>query len=184
MTKLFRNIHIYVSLFFLPVALVYAISGSLFILGFDADTLASAKNYTFKANIAKGQEQEVLFDFLKQHNETLPKNKSIHSKDENHILSLGTLRYNVGLKPIGENEYEINIISRSAIGLLMGLHEAKDNSLFDILAIGFAITLFVLYLSGVMITLFASKKNRNKQYAAIIVGCVICLICGVQATLF
>ncbi|TQR40083.1 hypothetical protein DMB95_08605 [Campylobacter sp. MIT 12-8780] len=66
----------------------------------------------------------------------------------------------------------------------MSLHESKNNSLFDILAIGFGLTLFVLYVSGVMITLFVSKKNRKAQYLAIVLGCAICLVFALQATLF
>ncbi|TKX29748.1 hypothetical protein CQA38_02960 [Campylobacter sp. MIT 12-5580] len=184
MIKFFRNIHIYLSLFFLPVAFVYAFSGVLFVLGFDDETLAQTSNFTFKAKIGEGKEQEVLFSFLKEQNLSVPKVQTIYSKDENHILSLGTLRYSVGLKKLDENAYEVDIIKRSAFGLLMSLHESKNNSLFDILAIGFGLTLFVLYVSGVMITLFVSKKNRKAQYLAIVLGCAICLVFALQATLF
>lgn len=43
MTKQFRNIHIYLSLFFLPLALMYALSGILYIAGINQDLVQQSK---------------------------------------------------------------------------------------------------------------------------------------------
>ena len=48
MTKQFRNIHIYLSLFFLPIALMYAITGILYISGFNQDSGASKQTYKIR----------------------------------------------------------------------------------------------------------------------------------------
>lgn len=58
------------------------------------------------------------------------------------------------------------------------LHKAKVKWYFDVLAIGFGITMFLLYFSGVMITLVNIKKNREKQILTIIAGIVISTIVG------
>ncbi len=38
------------------------------------------------------------------------------------------------------------------------LHKDKGAWYFSVLSVGFGITLFMLYISGLMITLFANKK--------------------------
>lgn len=73
MTKLSRLIHIYISLFFLPMALLFAISGALFIFGFDSEIGAKYQTYTLEKEIAKGQEANAMLEYLKQNNITLPK---------------------------------------------------------------------------------------------------------------
>lgn len=55
MTKQFRNIHIYLSLFFLPLALMYALSGILYIAGINQDFGATKQTYTLVQNIEKGK---------------------------------------------------------------------------------------------------------------------------------
>lgn len=56
MIKLSRNLHIYLSLFFLPMALLYALTGIFFICGIDADFNASYQHYKLEnINIKKGK---------------------------------------------------------------------------------------------------------------------------------
>lgn len=43
--KLFRQIHIYVSLFFLPCAVLFALTGIAYILGADQDTGLKVETY-------------------------------------------------------------------------------------------------------------------------------------------
>ena len=179
MTKLSRLIHIYVSLFFLPMALLFALSGALFIFGVDAEFGAKYQHYTLEKEITKGQEAEAMLEFLHENNIALPKNQPADNKDENVLASLGTLHYNAFIKEISPNVYEISTQKRSFLGVLMGLHEAKDSSIFDILAIGFALTLFVLYITGVIITLLAMSKNKRKsQYLALGAGIFVCVFVG------
>lgn len=179
MTKLSRSIHIYVSLFFLPMALLFALSGALFIFGVDAEFGAKYQHYTLEKEIEKGQEASAMLEFLHENNIALPKNQPADNKDENVLASLGTLHYNAFIKEISPNVYEISTQNRSFLGVLMGLHEAKDSSIFDILAIGFALTLFVLYITGVIITLLAMSKNKRKsQYLALGAGIFVCVLVG------
>ena len=179
MTKLSRSIHIYASLFFLPMALLFALSGALFIFGADAEIGAKYQHYTLERDIAKGQEADAMLEFLRENNIALPKNQPADNKDENVLASLGTLHYNASIKESAPNVYEITTQNRSFLGILMGLHEAKDGSIFDILAIGFALTLFVLYITGVIITLLAMSKNRRKsQYIALGAGIFVCVLVG------
>ena len=170
--KLSRNLHIYISLFFLPLALLYALTGALFIFGIDAEFGAKYQHYTLEnTEIEKGQETNAILSFLQKNNISLPLDDAIDNKDENVIISIGSVYYNASLKPIDTNNYEIIVQTRSILGVLMSLHEAKDAAIFDVLAIGFALTLLILYITGVIITLInGPKKKRPNQYIAICAG--------------
>lgn len=69
-------------------------------------------------------------------------------------------------------------MERSLIGDMIMLHKAKAKWYFDILAIGFGLTLILLYISGLMITLFNIKKNRGIQIFTILAGIIISVIVG------
>ena len=53
MGKTFRLIHIYISLFFLPLALFYAVSGVLFLSCFNQDSFAEKKSFYIDSPFVK-----------------------------------------------------------------------------------------------------------------------------------
>ncbi|MDA3967543.1 MULTISPECIES: hypothetical protein [Helicobacter] len=173
--KTFRNIHIYLSLFFLPLALMYALTGILYISGIDQNYGATKNTYTMH-NATKGKEIESMLKYFKENNIALPKVGEIKEKEGKLIV--GSAHYSATLEKKAEDSYNITTIERSFIGNLIMLHKAKAKWYFDVLAIGFGITMFLLYFSGVMITLVNIKKNREKQILTIIAGIVISTIVG------
>ena len=66
--KFFRRFHIYLSLFFLPVALLYAVSGLAYIFGANQDFMATKNSYKTNLVLQKGAEQEAVLQFLKEQN--------------------------------------------------------------------------------------------------------------------
>ncbi|TQR33155.1 hypothetical protein DMB92_04195 [Campylobacter sp. MIT 99-7217] len=173
--KLFRQIHIYVSLFFLPLALLYATTGIAYILGANQDTLKSVQSYEIKGVLTKGQEQEFLKDFLIQNKLKLPKGELKPDKREGGFTQGGT-HYSVNITQADENTVLIKAQTRSLIGDMIMLHKDKGAWYFSILSVGFGVALLMLYLSGLIITLFAIKKDRNKQIYTLLAGCIITLI--------
>ncbi|MDE5602475.1 MAG: PepSY domain-containing protein, partial [Helicobacter sp.] len=172
MVKQFRNIHIYLSLFFLPVALMYALTGALYIFGFNQDSGASKSVYTLNVSIPQGQEIQTMLEYLKTNNIPLPK-ESKPKLDKKGYLTIGSAHYFAGIKKLGEETYSITTTKHSFVGDIMILHKGKGQWYFNILAIGFSITIALLYLSGLIITLFNSKKNRFIQYMVMIAGIVV-----------
>ncbi len=179
MTKAFRNIHIYLSLFFLPVALMYAVTGIVYISGFNQDVGATKNTYTLNAEISKGGEAEAMLKYLQDNNIPLPSKTEPKPDRRSGGLSVGGAHYSAVIAKNGENTWTITTIERSLLGDLIMLHKAKGKWYFNVLGIGFGITLMLLYLSGLMITLFNSKKNRGVQYATIVAGVVVSVILGV-----
>ncbi|MBX7490375.1 hypothetical protein [Helicobacter turcicus] len=182
MTKQFRNIHIYLSLFFLPIALMYAITGILYISGFDQNSWATEHTYTLTQNIEQGEEINALVQYLKDNNLSIPSNLTPKTT-KNGALSIGSTHYSASIRKNADSTYTIRTLERSIMGDMIMLHKAKAKWYFDVLAIGFGITLILLYLSGLMITLFNSKKNRGIQYATILAGCIISVVLGALSVL-
>lgn len=177
MTKFCRNFHIYLSLFFLPVALMYALTGVLYIAGVNQDWGATKQTYLINQNIPNGEEKTIVWEYLKSNQIALPSEKVSKNKQGN--LTFGGTHYSVSLSKKGEESYELTTLKRSFIGDMIMLHKAKALWYFNILAIGFGITMGLLYLSGLIITLFNSKKNRNIQYFTIFLGFLASLVLGI-----
>lgn len=182
MTKQFRSIHIYLSLFFLPLALMYAATGVLYIMGFDKNSGAIKNSYTLTQNIKNGQEIDVLIQFLKDNNLSIPFNLE-PKKNKNGTLSIGGTHYSASIAKNSDSTYTVTTLERSIIGDMFMLHKAKTKWYFNILAIGFSATLILLYISGLMITLFNNRKNRGIQYATILAGFIVSISIGILSVL-
>lgn len=178
MVKNFRNIHIYLSLFFLPVALMYALTGIVYICGFNQDVGATKQTYILTQNIEKGKEVEAITEFLKNNNLAIPSNLTL-KKGKNGTLEIGGVHYSVSLMQTSDSTYNLTTLKRSILGDMIMLHKAKAMWYFNVLAIGFGLTLVLLYVSGLMITLFNIKKNRKSQYVTLILGFAITLVIGI-----
>lgn len=77
--KLFRQVHIYLSLFFLPCAL----TGIAYIFGINQDVGLKVEQYQLSKVIESGKEREVLIEFLKTNDLKVPSNTNIiKSKDK------------------------------------------------------------------------------------------------------
>lgn len=173
--KLFRQIHIYVSLFFLPCAVLFALTGIVYILGADQDTGLKVENYKLVKNIEAGKEKDALIQYLQENNLKIPSNTEV-IKGKDKGVTIGGAHYSANIAPIAQNEYAITLKTRSFLGDMIMLHKDKGAWYFSVLSIAFGIALFLLYISGLIITLFASKKDRQKQLATLGAGIVITIL--------
>lgn len=173
--KLFRQIHIYVSLFFLPCAVLFALTGIVYILGADQDTGLKVETYKLVKNIEAGKEKDALIQYLQENNLKIPSNTEV-IKGKDKGVTIGGAHYSANIAPIAQNEYAITLKTRSLLGDMIMLHKDKGAWYFSVLSIAFGIALFLLYISGLIITLFASKKDRQKQLATLGAGIVITIL--------
>ncbi len=97
-------------------------------------------------------------------------------KGKNNEITIGGAHYSANITPVAQNEYVITLKTRSLLGDMIMLHKDKGAWYFSVLSIGFGIALFLLYISGLIITLFASKKDRQKQLATLGAGVVITIL--------
>ncbi|EAI5560933.1 hypothetical protein B1916_06135 [Campylobacter lari] len=174
--KLFRQIHIYISLFFLPLAFLYAVTGFAYIAGFDGESGAKIQTQKVQAIIQEGAEAEFLIDFLKKNNLKLPSSLEPKLNKKGNGIELGAINYTVSIIKIDENNYEIITKERSLLGNMILLHKDKGMWYFSVLGLAFALAMIILYISGLLITIIAIRKDRGKQIAVLGVGFVITLI--------
>lgn len=177
--KLWMQIHLYLSLFFLPVAFIYALTGALYL--FDLREEVGAKVYEIKLDSMpeKGQEKAFIIQTLEANQLPVPKNTDVRIQKGN--LVMGSLTYSVSLSSNKQGEPQLRAVDRSLYGILLLMHKAKGSKyeigsfklgLFDFIAIGFAFSLIIFYFSGLVITSFC-KKNRTNALGVFIGGFLI-----------
>ncbi|RDU72865.1 hypothetical protein CQA66_02975 [Helicobacter aurati] len=168
--KSWMQIHTYLSLFFLPAAITYALTGALYICNFKEDAWANISEYKLHSAPNKGEEAQTMIDILQKHNLEIPKNTEVRMFRGNPTM--GNLRYNVSIIKEKNGDYVLRAVERSLYGVLLLMHKSKGKYYFDIIAIGFSISLMLFYLSGLIVTSFA-KKNRKAAFSTMGLGFVI-----------
>ncbi|TKX29236.1 hypothetical protein DMB95_01195 [Campylobacter sp. MIT 12-8780] len=173
--KFFRQIHIYVSLFFLPLALMYAITGIAYIFGANQDIGLKEQSFSVKQTLTIGKEKEELLTLLKELKLKIPSHTELKNDKREGGMSMGGVHYSVNIKQESD-QVIITTKERSLLGDMIMLHKDKGKWYFAVLSVGFGLALITLYISGLMITLVAMKKDRQKQLLTLAFAFVITFI--------
>lgn len=120
-------------------------------------------------------EKDALLEILRKKGIEIPRDTTL--KPYLHDNVVRSLHYSVYVEQIAQNERLIIAERRNILGDLMGLHENEGKPYFAFAEFGFALTLLIL--SGIFITILASKKERKEQILAICAGCVLFGILGI-----
>lgn len=179
MKKIFRKIHLYLALFTIPVGIMVALTGALYIFGVDQDTMAEKNTYIVNQIIPKGEEFSFLKAWTNENNIKMPKeNLSMDKSGVNRVI--GSVGYSITLKE-KNGTTEINTTKRSLIGNMVMLHKAKAGILFKIMMVLYGIVLIVFYISGLIIAVFKKNVNgklvpKTESYVVIAAGFVITIL--------
>lgn len=174
MGKTFRLVHIYISLFFLPLALLYAVSGVLFLCGFNQDSGAEKKSFYINSPFVAEKISAQVKELLEKNHLKLP--NSFEGKNaRGGGVMYGTPSYSIVAKQKGEG-ISVEVTQRSIIGLAMLLHKGKAKWYFDVLAYGFALALVALYISGLIIANL--NKIKGKAWATVAAGLLAMIVLG------
>lgn len=176
------KLHTYLSLFFLPFALIYAITGVGYICGFQQDSFANIYEIPLDTMPARGQEKEVLLGLLHTHHLKTPANQEVHFVKGNPTI--GTLAYSASISKNRDGKPIFRVVERSLYGVLLLMHKSQGTqfdllgfklSVFDIFAIGFGFSLVLFYLSGLIVTSFC-KRDRLASFGILGLGMVACAL--------
>ena len=176
MKKLFRKIHLYLALFTIPVGVMLAITGALYVLGADQDTGAKLNTYKVEQIIPKGEEIAFLEKWTAENNVKMPKkNISLDKAKVNRMI--GSAGYTITLKD-KENYTEIVTMKRSFLGNMIMLHKAKGGILFKIMLVVYGLVLVIFYVSGIIIATFKKNVNgklvpKTESYVVIAAGIIV-----------
>lgn len=182
MKKIFRKIHLYMALFTIPVGIMIAITGALYVLGADQDTGAEIKTYTVNQIIPQGEEVAFLETWTKENNVKMP--KADVSMDKAKVnRTVGSAGYIITLKE-KDGATEIVTLDRSFLGKMIMLHKAKGGILFKIMMVLYGIVLVTFYVSGLIIAVFKKNVNgklvpKTESYVVIAAGFIVTIILAV-----
>ncbi|MDN5280099.1 MAG: hypothetical protein PWR01_4064 [Clostridiales bacterium] len=147
------KIHGYISIFFLPLALIYAITGALIIVG-ERGNLAKEEHvikldHQLLSDL--NAQKNAISDFFSQKGETkLPTGEPKLIRGELYWGLPSSV--NVSLKKGNEpNEAILQIRKPDLLFSLVILHRARGGRLFDYLGFVFALAMIFMYLSGIVI---------------------------------
>lgn len=160
MGKLFRQIHIELSLFFLPLALLYATTGALYLSGFNQDWGAKIWKFTLP-QVQKEDLPKIVNDELLKNGLTPIKDAKLRKGKRNTLL-IGGADYSVTLaEDKAKNGWSMKVVKRGFWGNLIMLHKGKAKWYFDVLAYAFATSLIIFYFSGLMMTKFCQRRRKR-----------------------
>ncbi|WP_104750134.1 hypothetical protein [Helicobacter cynogastricus] len=159
--------HAYASVFFLPIALLFVISGVAFLLDFNSNSGAKIKHWNVPF-VPKDKELEFLLDFLKQKSIALP--SKIEPRKHRGVLIIGTASYEINLTSRG-NASIVTSIHRSLLGLLMQVHKGKVSKALKIFGVFFGIFLTLFYTSGLLMGF--KRKNAKGIIGAFVLGLIV-----------
>ncbi len=81
------QIHLYLSLFFLPAALIYAITGVFYIFEIRQNSGANIIEIKLDSMPQKGDEKEFIITTLQEHQLKVPKDTTLHSMKGNLTMA-------------------------------------------------------------------------------------------------
>lgn len=162
--QIWMKIHLYLSLFFLPAALIYAITGSLYLFNIREEANATIHKIKIE-QLPKGQERETILSILKANNLKIPKDTTL--KIMRGSPTMGTIQYSVMIVK-DKDGYVLRTVERSLYGILLLMHKGKGGFYFDIIAVSFSISLILFYVSGLIITSFCKNKRKYALFAFLI----------------
>ena len=186
----FLKWHLYISLFFIPMALFYKITGMVGIFGyfgtqnsqviyFNQSQLQFFKS--FEADERKSSKEELksardkILEFITSNHLELPYTNEIKDSWDHKRYVLGGIAKYV---EIDKNHPTLmTFYQRDLLSNLMNLHFARGGLLFNILAFCFVIFLFITYVTGLLICNFS--KHKKKYGSIIFIGFIITLVSGI-----
>lgn len=163
MTNVWMRTHNYVSMFFLPVALLYAVTGGLYIMGVHGG--ADRKEIIEVATAQPlAQDAKALQTFVGAQLQ----DRKLRLPEGDAQFGRGTFiwgqpsGYHVMLEPLkGSTGTRIVCITPASYSRLVFLHKAKCGTPFKALGIAFAIAMTLIYLSGLVIGWRAVSRRRT-----------------------
>ncbi|STP13089.1 integral membrane protein [Helicobacter mustelae] len=155
----FRKFHIYASIFFLPMALLYTITGILYISGIRQDHNLEQQKFSIFAKDPIQDLRSFTLDFLKENHLAIPSDTALKKDSRGKGFVMGSAGYFITIE---KKEKSINITTnkRSFIGNSIMLHKAKVAKPFVIFSIVFSAMLLLFYFSAFVMTSWCSQNRK------------------------
>ncbi|PAF41682.1 PepSY-associated TM helix domain-containing protein [Helicobacter sp. 11S03491-1] len=173
MKKNYQKIHIYLSIFFLPFALLYAVTGILYLTHYSGGKDLS----TYKVDFEKQLTKEELADFgLKFLHEKNIKFRNMDVSFAKNRIQIG-LMANYARISQSDGKIKIDVYKGNIIRYLMSLHFGQGKWYFDVLGIAFGAALAIFYLTGILMVKHHSK-HKKPLWISFFLGLGVVIVVG------
>lgn len=161
--KNWMSVHLYLSMFFLPMCLIYVLTGIGYIFDFKDSAGAKITELSLPNTPQKGEESTAIIEILKANNLKIPSDTTLKAQKGN--LVMGSISYSVSLESDKNGVAKVKVMDRNIYGILVLMHKAKGAVYFNALAVCFALSLAIFYLSGLIMTSFCKNKRKGANIA-------------------
>ena len=158
------SLHLVLSLFFLPMIMVYAVTGLLYMGGADQHFTSHVEVY----ELSSGDEPPYADSCreLERLGVKLPEGK-VRPFKGNYILGLVTGTHVLFLRT--ENSLRAEVVKPGIYPNLLLVHKGKAGWWFSALGYGSAISLILLYISGILL-MWRNRKKRKLMLVSAVLG--------------
>ena len=173
---LWMKLHAYLACFFLPITLLYIVTGMLYFFDFKGE-VKSEVEYFFEVKEGFPKTEEKAEQIVRNY---LVKDKFVELPQD-YYLYKGTHDWygherEVILKPTDkENVVEIHIMEHDLLLQLLIVHKGFAGTFFKIFSILFGLALLFSVISGVVITLQLPQLKKTSMYG-IVAGAAILFV--------
>ena len=177
LAKFCRTIHAYLSIFFLPMALIYAITGICYICGYTGKSESVRYTAAIEASspASPAAKDTLVKNILSANGIACPSGEGRELRNQ-YVLGRPTSRHAV-LEPIrdGMKEAKVVVNTPDLFSRLVLLHKAKGGAPFNVFGIAFGVALLLIYVSGIFL-FWASLKVRMRLTLCFAGGLVITVL--------
>lgn len=195
--KVIRNLHAYLAVFFFPVALIFAVTGFLFMCGSDGgsdvqvfevpEELVVVQQGTGRGHGGMGMGkatcaarggcsaermaacEKTIKEVLKRNNVPIPAGKGGMKKG---YFTLGRrIEPHATLEMSKEGDWEVHMIKPGIVAKLALLHKAKGGIAFRVTGCAFAVLLMSFYCTGLLL-LWKNVQLRKRLLVTLLAGFV------------
>jgi hypothetical protein len=173
--KFWAKLHTFLSMFFLPMAVIYFLTGSLYLLGLRGDLTRENIKVMLDEPLSENidSQQKFVAEQLEARSIQVPRGPVRFSRGR---FLWGRLSgYHVTLQIRSDpNEAQIQTNRPNLFGRFMSLHLGRGGSFFNYLGIAFAISMVVIYFTGIVLCLKILYLRRT-ILLSLIVGILVAL---------
>lgn len=179
---LWRNLHAYLAMFFLPMAILFALTGALYIFGITGALNTESYEIELKQPLPRplaqhiDAQEAVMVQYAQAKGIEIPAGKAKKGK-QGVILGSATGYHLVLVADRAENTATLQVNRPGLYYKAVMLHKAKCGMAFKVMGVGLGITMIVLYLSGIFLFL-RNRGMRNKLLWTCLAGLIVMLITG------
>lgn len=175
MKKFFRYFHMYISIFFLPLALMYAFTGMVSLLEYEGDITLTTDMIPVSQQPNIAELKDIAKKYLSEKN--LFFSNGFRSVHNNEGIVTGTLLDGMGFFANNPRAVAVfHVVRRGFIAYTLALHVGQGKWYFNVLAIAFSVALALFYLSGLLIIKFS--KYKTSLFITFAIGTLIISITG------